>query len=274
VHLGVARDNRLGGAARYRRWVKGCRPSRCAPHRTHLLGRELALASDDCGQSPCMCRIKSRWSHFDTRRGRVELMISSKSRQRTTFSVDANGSGPPMSPSTLPFAACRISRSAVSSVQSPALRSATSGMRSAKLATTVLGTTRDLVQQMRRGRRPVGHDKDAGASRGLHRTLPSAIAWLHIDALTRGRATQAGEANAPGRPPTQRARARYESAASPRSRASRKSSVIRPEGTTTRSAGRDCCSSTKPAVCGGRLDPPLTAPLDDQRRRAEQLDQR
>ena len=36
-------------------------------------------------------------------------------------------------------------------------------------------------------------------------------------------------------------------------------------GTTTRSPGRDCCSLTKPAVCGGRLDPPLTAPLDATR---------
>jgi hypothetical protein len=37
----------------------------------------------------------------------------------------------------------------------------------------------------------------------------------------------------------------------------------RPAWTTSRSAGRDCCSATKPAVSGALLDPRLTAPSDD-----------
>ena len=56
------------------------------------------------------------------------MMISSKLPSRTASWTDSNGSGPPTSPSTCPRAAGVMTRSAVSSVQSPALRSATSGI--------------------------------------------------------------------------------------------------------------------------------------------------
>jgi hypothetical protein len=76
-------------------------------------------------------RIRSRRSHFDTRLGSVEMMISSNCPSLTARCTASKGSGPPTSPSTgRPAARCK-SGNAVSSVQSAALRSLTSGTSSA-----------------------------------------------------------------------------------------------------------------------------------------------
>jgi len=76
-------------------------------------------------------RIRSRRNHFETRFGSVEMMISSKCPSRTAFCTDSNGSDPPTSPSTGRRAARSSNGSALSSVQSAAFRSLTSGTSSA-----------------------------------------------------------------------------------------------------------------------------------------------
>src|SRR4051794_21509093 len=100
-------------------------------------------SSDRRGWSPGMIAVtgspsprtratRSRRSHFEIRRGSVEMMISSNAPVATASWTATNGSGPPASPPTGRPAALASSRRALSSVQSASRRSSTSGTSSVK----------------------------------------------------------------------------------------------------------------------------------------------